>query len=105
MLCMGMFAMVNRMSIKQSLRTLLSPLLNILESGTEPYSYKPSHRIILIAMGSLFCGLAIAVYIFSQGADLGYLLPVIIFGTVGSVSLLIGFIGTDRAVAKMWGSR
>ncbi len=92
--------------MKQILRTLFSPILNLFESGTEePFTYKPSHRVILIAMGAIFSGLATLVFFVAQGEELGYLLPVLIFGGIGLVSLLVGLIGTDRAVAKIWGSR
>ena len=89
----------------RKLRTLFSPILNIFESGTEPFAYKPSHRIILIAMGAIFSGLATLVFFVAQGEDLGYLLPVLVFGGIGLISLLVGLIGSNRAVAKIWGYR
>ena len=92
------------MPVKKLLRTLFSPILNIFESGDEPFSYKPSHRKILVFMGCLFSGLATLVFTFLPGDDPGYLIPVAVFGGGGLVSLLIGLIGTDRAVAKIWGS-
>lgn len=91
--------------MKKILRTLFAPILNIFESGSEEFIYKPSHRLILIVMGCIFSGLATAVFIVAQGQNPGYFLPVLVFGSVGLISLLIGFIGTDRAVAKIWGSR
>ncbi len=87
------------------IRKLFAPILNIFESGTEPFAYEASHRTILIAMGVLFSGLAGTVAYFAQGQDAGYFLPVVIFGLVGFVSLLVGFVGSDRAVAKIWGSK
>lgn len=84
---------------------MFSPILNIFESGDEPFVYKPSHRTILVVLGCLFSGLATLVVVFAQGEDPGYLLPVLVFGAVGLVSLLVGLIGNDRAVAKIWGSR
>ncbi len=90
--------------MKQKLRTLFSPILNKLESGTKPFTYKASHRIVLKVMGFLFSGLAALVFWFAQGQDLGYFLPVLIFGMMGFISLLVGFLGTDRAVTKIWGS-
>lgn len=93
------------MTVKQKLRSLFSPILNIFESGSESFAYKSSHRTILIFMGSLFSGLSIMVLWLAQGEDPGYYLPVLIFGVVGLTCLLIGFIGTDRAVAKIWGSK
>ena len=65
------------------LRTLFAPLLNILEKGDEPYGYKPSHRKILLAVGALFLLLA----------------------CVSLVCLVVGAVGSERAVAKLWGSR
>lgn len=91
--------------MKQIVRTIFSPLLKVFESGDDEFSYKPSHRIILLVMGVLFSGLAMFVFSSALGQDIGYFLPVIIFGGVGLVSLVIGFVGTDRAVAKIWGSR
>lgn len=91
--------------MKKILRIIFSPILNVFESGDEPFAYKPSHRKILIFMGCLFSGLATAVFIFSPADDPGYLIPVFVFGGGGIISLLVGSIGTDRAVAKIWGSR
>ena len=92
------------MSVKNVIRSACMPVLNLFESGTESYEYKPSHRKILIAFGCLFSGLAISVLWFSQGEDIAYMIPVVVFGGVGLLSLLIGFIGKDRAVAKIWSS-
>ena len=92
------------MTIKNVIRSMCMPILNLFESGTEEYNYKPSHRTILIVFGSMFIGLAALVLWFSQGADLGYFIPVVVFGGVGLLSLIIGFVGTDRAVSKIWSS-
>ena len=91
--------------MKSLCRQLFSPILNIFESGEEPFSYKKSHRTILMVMGCLFCGLATAVFFLGRGEDLTYLLPVLVFGGAGLLSILIGWLGNDRAVVKIWGSR
>jgi hypothetical protein len=91
--------------VKQQCRRLFSPILNKFESGSESYLYKASHRTILIVMGCLFCGLATAVFVLGRGEELTYLLPVLVFGGAGLLSVLIGWLGNDRAVAKIWGSR
>ncbi len=91
--------------MKQILRKIFSPILNIFESGSDPFVYKPSHRTVLITMGCLFSGLATLVFFLAQGKDPGYLFPVVIFGGAGLLSLLVGLLGTDRAVSKIWGSR
>ena len=91
--------------MKPLLRRLFSPILNLFESGSEPYSYKPSHRTILIVIGVLFSALAALLCWLVQGMEPSYLLPVMVFGGVGFVSLLVGLIGEDRAVARIWNSR
>jgi len=90
--------------VKEKLRTLFAPILNKFESGTEEFAYEASHRTILIVMGCLFSGLAAYVATYIHADNLDYLLPVFIFGGVGLISLLIGLLGNDRAVAKIWGS-
>jgi hypothetical protein len=91
--------------VKNLLRKLFSPFLNKLESGTEPYLYKPSHRFILLVMGVLFSALGIAVLWFAVGQDPTYFLPVVVFGGAGFFSLLVALVGTERAVATIWGSK
>jgi len=106
--------------LKSFLRKLFSPLLNLFESGQADYVYKKSHRVILIILGLLFSGLASLVFILgykvtqdtlpditqvsTQADNIGYLIPVLFFGGAGILCLLIGFLGNDRAVAKIWGS-
>jgi hypothetical protein len=52
----------------------------------------------------LFSGLASAVFIVAKDKDPSYLLTVVIFATIGLTSFVIALLGTDRAVAKIWGS-
>jgi hypothetical protein len=93
--------------MKAFLRTLFAPILNIFESGQDEYAYNPSHRLILIVVGSLFsflAGVVIAMMIVDS-SDPGYAIPAIVFGGAGLVSLIVGALGNERAVAKIWGSR
>lgn len=95
------------MRLKQLLRSLFSPLLGLFEGGNEPYEYKPSYRKILLVFALLFSGLAAFVLwlaLSSQTPQLGYYLPVLIFGGIGLLSLLVGLLGTDRAVSRLWHS-
>lgn len=89
--------------MKKQLRFIFAPILDLFESGDGSYAYKSSHRTILIFIGCLFGSLAALVFSFSMGKDPGYLFPVLIFGGAGFLALLIGLIGNDRAVAKIWG--
>lgn len=92
--------------MKALLRTLFSPLLNLFETEEDNLVYKPSHRTVLIIVGCLFAFLSIAVFTVGfNGEGLGFLLPGCIFGAAATVSLVVGCLGTDKAVAKLWGSR
>lgn len=92
--------------MKANLKKVFSPILNIFESGDGEYKYKDSYRTILIAVGVLFLllslvSLAAAMYTAQPGAWL----PFIVFFFTGSVCEIVGFLGSDRAVARIWGNR
>ncbi|MDT8382799.1 MAG: hypothetical protein RRB22_00130 [Gammaproteobacteria bacterium] len=92
--------------MKNILRKLFAPILNVFEAGDEPYAYKPLNRKILIVIGVLFLGLVSAVaYLSFDRDEPGYLIPVIVFGGVSLVALVVGLLGSDRAVSRIWGSR
>lgn len=55
-------------------------------------------------MGCLFSALATLVFWLALESEPGYLIPVTVFGCIGIVSLIVGLLGTDRAVARIWGS-
>jgi len=93
-------------SVKDQLRTLFSPILAPFEKDEGEYVYKSSHRTILLVVGALFLllsssaiGAAIA---FGQ---FGAALPGLIFFTVCLYCFVVGGLGSDRAVAKIWKSR
>lgn len=94
--------------MKALLTTLFSPILNRFEpvdDGT-PYSYSPSHRKILAVMGVLFIGVAVAgVYFAMQLSQMAALFPVVLFGGIGLLCLIIAGLGSDKAVAKLWRNR
>ncbi len=88
------------------MKKLFSPILNYFESGDEPYAYKPSHRVILFVVGSLFLLLAIGLVALGVGfSQLGAVFPFLIFFAVAVTCLVVSALGSDRAVAKIWGSK
>ncbi|WP_157484905.1 hypothetical protein [Gilvimarinus polysaccharolyticus] len=92
--------------MKTTARKIFAPLLRRLESGTEPYNYKPLSRKILLFFGAVFTGLGtLAGSIIPADADPGYYFPVAIFILVGCYGLIIGLLGSDRAVANIWGNK
>lgn len=92
--------------MKESLRKIFSPILNIFERGDEPYHYRPSHRKILLAVGSLFLFLCvISLYFGSVTGGAGAYIPTIVFLIVTVFCLVVGGLGNERAVAKIWGSK
>jgi len=92
--------------MKTQLQKLFSPVLNLFEKGDGEYRYKSSHRTILIVVGALFLLLSLvsltAAFYASQA---GAWLPFIVFFVAGAVCEIVGFLGSDRAVAKIWGNR
>ncbi|MFT5425389.1 MAG: putative permease [Gammaproteobacteria bacterium] len=92
--------------MKQILRKIFLPLLKIFEAGEGSFSYKKSHRTILLVVGCLFWVLSISVVIAGISFDqMGAALPGLIFFAVGFTCLVVGALGTDRAVSKIWGSK
>lgn len=93
-------------SIKASARQLFSPILSPLEDSPKPYAYTRQSRLILWLMSALFVGLAIALAAWLPGKTDGSIwIPVAVFGLLGSFGALVAWLGTDKAVARVWGSR
>jgi len=93
--------------VKKLLRTVFYPVLMSFEKGDEAFEYKSLNRKILIFMGVLFLGLAAGSYYLTPEGMFkeGYFIPVLVFGTLGGVAFIVGTLGTDRAVTKIWGMR
>ena len=84
--------------MKHRLRQLFSFILKPLESGKVGPSYKDSHRTVLKLVGVLFLVLATV----SIGA---LVYTALVFLGVGGTCLVVGALGSDVAVSKMWGNR
>ena len=92
--------------MKQALRALFGFILRPFEAGDEPYQYKPLNRKILVVVGVLFSVLWIATaFVYANSGSYDFLLPVGIFFIASLVCLVVGLLGTDRAVARIWGNR
>lgn len=92
--------------MKKRLRQICSPLLDLLERGQEPYTYRASHRAISVAVGTLFLVLSLAlVFVGVSLGQLGFVIPGTVFFFIALVAYIVAFLGSDRAVAKLWGNR
>ncbi|MDU0354521.1 hypothetical protein RS130_11760 [Paraglaciecola aquimarina] len=93
--------------MKAVLSRFFEPLLRRFETGQAPANYKESHRKALLAMGILFLILACVsvVTAFYAGSAFGALIPALAFFCVGLVALVIGSLGSNAAVAKIWGTK
>lgn len=82
------------------------PILAPFEKGDSSAHYRPSHRKALLGMGLLFLVLAgVSAYISLRAGEAGGLAAVVVFGGVGLVAWVVGFLGSDSAVARIWGQR
>ncbi|WP_158967917.1 hypothetical protein [Paraglaciecola sp. L3A3] len=92
--------------MKASLIKLFTPLLQQFDNNEEPANYKESHRTALKVMGVLFwflsCGAIVTGYY--AGSMISAFVPVLAFFCVGLVALVIGGLGSNGAVAKIWGT-
>ena len=80
-------------------------VLDRFESGEGAYAYKKSSRVILLVVGLLFLGLSGGSLFFSMAkGDASAFLPIIVFFAVAGVCLIVGLLGSDRAVATLWGN-
>ena len=92
--------------MKQCLRIFFSPILSVFEKGNDSYAYKPFNRKILVFMGFVFSGLTVLVLNFiPEGVGISFLIPAFVFGLLALVTLVVGILGNERAVSKIWGDR
>ena len=90
--------------MKALLQRVFLPILRFFEEGEGVYHYQKSHRLILIVVGLLFFLLAsVVVFLAPDSAGLGGFIPVLVFFTASLVCLVVGCLGSERAVAKIWG--
>ncbi len=90
--------------MRNSLTRLFWPILGFFEEGELPQGYRPSHRKILLAVGFLFMVLvAVSLYFALISGIVGAVIPIVIFSSISLVCFVVGLLGTDRAVAKIWG--
>lgn len=92
--------------MREVLKKLFWPILKFFETEENAAAYKKSHRVALNIIGTLFILLSLgsAAGTYSTG-DLGALIPVIVFAGLGLVAVIVGTLGSNGAVSKIWGTK
>ena len=89
--------------MKAVLRKLCSPVLGMFESGEGEFDYKPSYRTILIVLGLLCLVIASAsLAVTLMTSEPAGIIPILLFLLTGLVCEIVGLLGSDRAVARIW---
>lgn len=86
------------------LTRLCWPVLRRFERGEPAPSYQPMHRKILWVVAFLFVILAsLSLFFATAMQEWGALLPFVIFLLGSLICAIVGLLGSDRAVARLWG--
>ena len=92
--------------MKSLLTKVCWPILRFFESDTPPENYQKSHRMALLFLSVVFIGLSLgSAWVAISIGSLGALVPVVFFFLLGFVALVIATLGSNAAVAKIWGTK
>lgn len=92
--------------MKKMLRKLFRPILDIFERDSNHLVPTPHARRILYVFSFLFIFLALIFpLILPSIVARGFWFPMIVFLCVGGTGLIVATLGSDGAVAKIWGTR
>lgn len=92
--------------MKKTLQKLFAPVLAIFENNNDEFVNRPLNRKIVLFISTVFFLLAFALPMFMPKLiEMGYWFVMIVFGVLSFTGLIIGLLGSDKAVAKLLGSR
>jgi len=92
--------------MKNTLRNIFSPILNIFENNNDEFVYRSLNRKIVLFISFVFSLLAFGLPAFMPKlVEMGYWFVMIVFGSLSFVGFVVGLLGSDKAVAKLLGSR
>ncbi len=92
--------------MKSQLKNIFSPILNIFEKNNNEFVYRSLNRKIVLFISSVFFLLAFALPVFlPQLIEMGFWFVMLVFGSLSLIGLIVGLLGSDKAVAKLLGSR
>ncbi len=87
-------------------KNIFSPILNIFENNNNEFIYRSLNRKIVLFISIVFSLLAFALPVFMpQLVQMGYWFVMLVFGALSFTGLVVGLLGSDKAVAKLLGSR
>lgn len=88
------------------LKKVFSPVLNIFEKNNDEFVYRSLNRKIVVFVSTVFSLLGFGLPVFMPVLiELGYWFVMIVFGSLAAVGFIVGLLGSDKAVAKLLGSR
>ncbi|ETX10281.1 hypothetical protein MUS1_15300 [Marinomonas ushuaiensis DSM 15871] len=89
--------------MKDLMRKLCSPVLNMFEAGDGQGEYRKSHRTILLVLGGLCFVIALVSLFFTlKTGELAGIIPISLFFITGLVCEIVGLLGSNQAVARIW---
>ncbi|MCK0152900.1 hypothetical protein MWU49_04240 [Alcanivorax sp. S6407] len=93
--------------MKELMRKICYPILALFEGEDDTvYAYRQSYRKILAGVATLFLILAAGSLAMTLSSGLmGGLIPVVFFGGAGLVCVIVAWLGSDQAVARIWKNR
>ena len=92
--------------MRNTLTKIFWPVLKFFETDKVPANYKNSHRVALNTLGALFIFLSfVSGWAAKPSEELGSLIPVVVFFCVGFVAIVVGTLGSNGAVSKIWGTK
>ncbi len=92
--------------MKTFLQNLFAPILSIFENNNEAFVVKSLNRKIVLFISLVFSLLAFALPLYMpQLIEMGYWFVMLVFGALGLTGFVVGLLGSDKAVAKLLGSR
>lgn len=91
--------------MRNTFKNIFSPILNIFEKNNDEFIYRSLNRKIVLFISSVFFLLAFVLPAYMpQLIEMGYWFVMLVFGSLSLVGLIVGFLGSDKAVAKLLGS-
>jgi hypothetical protein len=92
--------------MKNRLTKICWPILKLFETDVVADNFKRSHRIALNVLGGLFILITFAsAWAASTSDELAAFIPVVVFFCIGSVAVIVGALGSNGAVCKIWGTK